>query len=143
LVASPRQSGSRPVANGSSVPVCPGLQRLEQPLGLLQAAFEVRPAGLSSNRTPSTLRRIVLVVMVALVVLDRLFDQLAEMHASLDGFVVMKSQLAARCACDMRCASSLRRKPAACPRALAISEILAEQGEPDLGVLQIELTSTA
>src|SRR5512139_626173 len=53
LVASPKTSGSRPVANGSRVPVWPALSDPRARLAMAMARVEVTPAGLSTRRTPS------------------------------------------------------------------------------------------
>ena len=52
FVASPNSTGSRPVASGSSVPVCPAFAARYSRCAAWSAAFEVTPAGLSSSSTP-------------------------------------------------------------------------------------------
>src|SRR5690606_28036538 len=55
LVARPKQQISRPVANGSSVPVWPALRASTVRLARCSAWLLDRPSGLSSNRTPSSI----------------------------------------------------------------------------------------
>ena len=52
LVASPRQSGSTPVASGSRLPVCPTLRAPNSRFTRCTASLELKPAGLSSTTTP-------------------------------------------------------------------------------------------
>src|SRR3984957_9425368 len=52
LVASPRHTGSMPVARGSRLPTCPALTRSKSVRTRCRAAFEESPSGLSSSRTP-------------------------------------------------------------------------------------------
>src|SRR5690242_7598848 len=52
LVPSPKHSGSRPVANGSSAPVCPPLAARSSRRAACRAWFELTPRGLSSSRMP-------------------------------------------------------------------------------------------
>jgi hypothetical protein len=61
LVASPKHTGNKPVAKGSSVPVCPAFDALNKRLVICSALLEVIPMGLSSSRTPLMFRLIGLV----------------------------------------------------------------------------------
>lgn len=57
LVASPRQSGSNPVAIGSNVPVCPHFAAEKSRLIDWTAWLEEAPKALSNNKTPLMFRR--------------------------------------------------------------------------------------
>ncbi len=57
LVASPKHNGSRPVASGSSVPVCPAFLAHSRRLTRISASLLDQPIGLSSSSTPCTSRR--------------------------------------------------------------------------------------
>jgi len=63
LVASPKQSGSSPLAMGSSVPECPALAAEKSRLAACSAEFEDIPVGLSRSNTPSTRRQLFLTFM--------------------------------------------------------------------------------
>src|SRR5260370_18337412 len=61
LVAAPKHSGSTPVANGSSVPVCPAFSARSNHLTFCKASLLDSSSGLSSSNTPCTGRRCTLV----------------------------------------------------------------------------------
>src|SRR6478672_9578132 len=59
LVASPKHTGSRPVANGSRLPVWPPFSARNRCRTRCSAWLELSPRGLSSRRMPSSLRKMV------------------------------------------------------------------------------------
>src|SRR6185369_16253860 len=60
LVAAQKHSGSTPVANGSSVPVCPAFSARNNHLHFCNALLLDRSSGLSSSNTPCTDQRKIL-----------------------------------------------------------------------------------
>ena len=55
-MASPKQMGSIPVANGSSAPVCPALFAWNKRLTFCIMSLDDMPCGLSNKNTPSISR---------------------------------------------------------------------------------------
>ena len=52
FVAAPKHSGSKPVASGSKVPVCPAFSALNNHFAFCKASLLDIPFGLSNNKTP-------------------------------------------------------------------------------------------
>src|SRR5688500_1606123 len=97
LVASPKTSGSRPVANGSSVPVWPALRAFSSRFARPRACVDENPGGLSSSRTPSGWGAGMLGARLArargLRRLEGLVDQAGEADSALDGRIELEMQL--------------------------------------------------
>src|ERR1700687_4005589 len=102
LVASPKQIGNRPLASGSSVPVCPAFSARNRRFACCNAALDDSPTGLSRSRTPSTRRRkrgdvlhprMFCSARVLAVFGDGVVDQLGQAKARLDGVVIDKMKL--------------------------------------------------
>src|SRR5450755_3282697 len=100
LVASPKQIGKRPLASGSSVPVCPAFSARKRRLTCCKAALDDRPTALSSSRTPSTRRRggdavpgARMSVRVLAVFGDGVVDQLGQTKTGFNGIVVHEMEL--------------------------------------------------
>src|SRR3984893_8024819 len=108
LVASPKQIGNKPLASGSSVPVCPAFSARNRRFACCNAALDDRPTGVSSSRTPSTRRRksgpvdarTLRLARVLAVFGDGVVDQLGQAKARLDGVVIDKMKLRHRVQLD-------------------------------------------
>src|SRR5258706_6546038 len=104
FVASPKTSGRRPVAKGSSVPVWPAFAAARARRAMPSARVEVIPAGLSTSRTPEggaimpIARLFGWRASCTPLGLDRsrlhgLVDEAAQAHATLDRLVIGEMQL--------------------------------------------------
>src|SRR3954471_10341364 len=98
LVASPKTSGSRPVAKGSRVPVWPALRAASRRLARASAWVDENPGGLSSSRIPSGWAPVTSRLPGARLAcrrgrLHRLVDEAREPNAALDRLVVGEMQL--------------------------------------------------
>src|SRR5690606_15772555 len=98
LVASPKHSGSTPVASGSRLPVCPAFSALSSQRTFCRAWLELMPRGLSSTRMPLTLRRIRFTCATSVVPMLAVFghgtlDQRRQMRTAGDALVEMETQL--------------------------------------------------
>src|ERR1700730_14887245 len=94
LVASPKQIGNRPLASGSSVPVCPAFSARNKRFACCKAALEERPTALSNKRTPWTRRRgsgagrdTRISARVLAIFGDGVVDQLGQAKRRFDGIV--------------------------------------------------------
>src|SRR5512147_2065773 len=94
LVASPNSSGSSPEASGSSVPAWPAFSAPSRRFTACRTALELGPTGLSSSRTPSSLRRIGRRPLA--LGRDDAVDQARETVAALDRRVVDEAQFGRR-----------------------------------------------
>src|SRR5579862_7170631 len=90
FVASPRQTGSMPVASGSRLPTWPALSAPSARRVRCSAAFEERPSGLSSSRIPLICSAGCFIVRrrrAGAALADRLIDEARQARGAVQGVI--------------------------------------------------------